>query len=40
MLTNCYAFHMTAHRPPFFIIVMAVVQWQLSRHWQRKGWLA
>ncbi|GAA3731855.1 hypothetical protein GCM10022269_06480 [Sphingorhabdus rigui] len=25
---------------PMFIIVMAVVQWQLSRHWQRKGWLA
>jgi branched-chain amino acid transport system permease protein len=21
-------------------IVMAVVQWQLSRHWQRKRWLA
>ena len=25
---------------PMFVIVMAVVQWQLSRHWQRKGWLA
>lgn len=25
---------------PMFIVVMAVVQWQLSRHWQRKGWLA
>ncbi len=25
---------------PIFIVVMAVVQWQLSRHWQRKGWLA
>jgi len=24
---------------PIFIVVMAVVQWQLSRHWQRKGWL-
>lgn len=24
---------------PMFIVVMAVVQWQLSRHWQRKGWL-
>lgn len=24
---------------PIFIIVMAVVQWQLSRHWQRKRWL-
>ncbi|MGB5075867.1 MAG: sugar transporter, partial [Sphingorhabdus sp.] len=25
---------------PIFIVVMAVIQWQLSRHWQRKGWLA
>lgn len=25
---------------PMFIVVIAVVQWQLSRHWQRKGWLA
>lgn len=25
---------------PMFIVVMAVVQWQLSRHWQRKGWLS
>lgn len=25
---------------PIFIVVMGVVQWQLSRHWQRKGWLA
>jgi hypothetical protein len=25
---------------PMFVIVMAVVQWQLSRHWQRKRWLA
>lgn len=25
---------------PLFIIVIAVVQWQLSRSWQRKGWLA
>jgi hypothetical protein len=25
---------------PIFIIVMGVVQWLLSRHWQRKGWLA
>ena len=24
---------------PIFIVVMAVIQWQLSRHWQRKGWL-
>ena len=24
---------------PMFIVVMAVLQWQLSRHWQRKGWL-
>jgi hypothetical protein len=24
---------------PIFIVVMGVVQWQLSRHWQRKGWL-
>lgn len=24
---------------PMFIVVMAVVQWLLSRHWQRKGWL-
>lgn len=24
---------------PIFIVVMAVVQWQLARHWQRKGWL-
>lgn len=24
---------------PIFIVLMAVVQWQLSRHWQRKGWL-
>lgn len=24
---------------PMFIVVMAVIQWQLSRHWQRKGWL-
>lgn len=25
---------------PMFIVVIAVVQWQLSRHWQRNGWLA
>jgi hypothetical protein len=25
---------------PIFIVVMGVAQWQLSRHWQRKGWLA
>ena len=25
---------------PIFIVVMAVIQWQLSRNWQRKGWLA
>lgn len=25
---------------PMFIIVMGVVQWQLSRTWQRKSWLA
>jgi hypothetical protein len=25
---------------PMFIVVMGVLQWQLSRHWQRKGWLA
>lgn len=25
---------------PIFIIVVAVIQWQLSRSWQRKGWLA
>lgn len=25
---------------PIFIVVMGVLQWQLSRHWQRKGWLA
>ena len=24
---------------PMFIVVMAVLQWQSSRHWQRKGWL-
>lgn len=24
---------------PIFIIVMGVLQWQLSRHWQRKAWL-
>ncbi len=24
---------------PMFIVVMGVVQWQFSRHWQRKGWL-
>jgi hypothetical protein len=24
---------------PLFIVVMGVLQWQLSRHWQRKGWL-
>jgi hypothetical protein len=22
---------------PMFIVVMAVIQWQFSRHWQRKG---
>jgi hypothetical protein len=25
---------------PIFIIVMAIIQWQLARAWQRKGWLA
>jgi hypothetical protein len=25
---------------PIFIVVMAIIQWQLSRAWQRKGWLA
>jgi hypothetical protein len=25
---------------PIFIVVMGVLQWQLSRNWQRKGWLA
>lgn len=25
---------------PIFIVVMGVLQWQLSRAWQRKGWLA
>nr|WP_315459030.1 hypothetical protein [uncultured Sphingorhabdus sp.] len=25
---------------PMFIVVMGVLQWQLSRAWQRKGWLA
>lgn len=25
---------------PIFIVVMGVLQWQLSRQWQRKGWLA
>jgi hypothetical protein len=24
---------------PIFIVVIALIQWQLSRHWQRKGWL-
>ena len=24
---------------PIFIVVMAIIQWQLSRAWQRKGWL-
>ncbi|HEV7233458.1 MAG TPA: hypothetical protein VGN36_04370 [Sphingorhabdus sp.] len=24
---------------PIFIVVMGVLQWQLSRAWQRKGWL-
>lgn len=24
---------------PIFIVVIAVVQWLLSRNWQRKGWL-
>lgn len=24
---------------PMFIVAMGVVQWQFSRHWQRKGWL-
>lgn len=25
---------------PIFIVVMGVLQWLLSRNWQRKGWLA
>jgi hypothetical protein len=25
---------------PIFIVVIGVLQWQLSRSWQRKGWLA
>lgn len=25
---------------PIFILVVAVVQWLLSRSWQRKGWLS
>lgn len=25
---------------PIFILVVAVIQWLLSRHWQRLGWLA
>ncbi len=25
---------------PMFIVVMGVLQWQLARAWQRKGWLA
>jgi hypothetical protein len=25
---------------PMFIVAMAVLQWLLSRQWQRKGWLA
>lgn len=25
---------------PMFVVVMGVLQWQLSRAWQRKGWLA
>lgn len=25
---------------PIFILVVAVIQWRLSRHWQRRGWLA
>jgi hypothetical protein len=24
---------------PIFIVVLAIIQWQLSRAWQRKGWL-
>jgi len=24
---------------PMFIVVLGVLQWQLSRHWQRRGWL-
>jgi hypothetical protein len=24
---------------PIFIVVMGVLQWQLARAWQRKGWL-
>jgi hypothetical protein len=25
---------------PIFIVVIGVTQWLLSRHWQRRGWLA
>jgi hypothetical protein len=24
---------------PMFIVVLGILQWQLSRHWQRRGWL-